>query len=66
MLGGYDAQILKNPRDLVSLCQPVNEDRLTRFIRHYFAFILVVSFSFNGIQSLVTNARGFRNASKGN
>lgn len=44
MLGGHSARILDDTGDLVSLCQPLNEDRLTRFIRHYFAFILVVSF----------------------
>lgn len=44
MLGGHSARILDDAGDLVSLCQPLNDDRLTRFIRHYFAFVLVVSF----------------------
>ena len=47
LLGGHSARIFYEVGDLVSLCQPIDEDRLTRFIRHYFTFCLVVSHPFN-------------------
>lgn len=46
-LGGYGAGVLDDSHDLVSLCQSLDEDRLTRFIRHYLAFIFVVRLAGN-------------------
>lgn len=46
-LGGHGARFIDDTSDLVSLCQPSDEDRLTSFIRHYLAFILVVRLASN-------------------